>query len=67
MLERGRCESRPTAPLHSRSVRCDELNFQLSTPTFGSTTKLQHIPLGFRFPTSITVGRLKGRFELEAY
>jgi len=24
-------------------VRCDELNFRSSTPTFGSTTKLQHI------------------------
>ena len=25
-------------------VRCDELNFRSSTPIFGSTTKLQHIP-----------------------
>jgi len=44
VLERGRCEARPTSPLHCRSVRCDELNFQLSTLTFGLTTKLQHIP-----------------------
>jgi DDE domain len=29
--------------LYSRSVRCDELNFRSSTPTFGSTAKLQHI------------------------
>jgi hypothetical protein len=34
---------RSPAPLHSRSVRCEELNFQSSTPTFGSTAKLQHI------------------------
>ncbi len=34
---------RSTAPLHSRSVRCDELNFQSFTQTFSSTTKLQHI------------------------
>ena len=33
------------SPLHSRSVRGDELNFQSSTPIFGSTTKLQHIRL----------------------
>jgi hypothetical protein len=26
-----------------KSVRCDELNFQSSTPTSGSTTKLQHV------------------------
>ena len=32
-----------TAPLHSRSVRGDELKCRSSTPTFGSTTKLQHI------------------------
>jgi len=30
--------------LYSRSVRCDELNFRSSTPTFGSTAKLQHFP-----------------------
>ena len=43
VLECGGCEGRSTAPLHSRSVRCDELNFRSSTPTFSSTTKLQHI------------------------
>ncbi len=32
-------------PLYSRSVRCDELNFRSSTPTFGSTAKLQHFPI----------------------
>ena len=42
--ECGGCEGRSTAPLHSRSVRYDELNLRLSTPTFSSTTKLQHIP-----------------------
>jgi hypothetical protein len=31
------------APLHSRSVRCDELNLGSSAPTFGSTRNLQHI------------------------
>ena len=36
-------QCRSTAPLHSRSVRGDELKCQSSTPTFGSTTKLQHI------------------------
>jgi hypothetical protein len=40
----GGCEGRSTAPLHSRAVRGDELNYRSSTPTFGSTTKLQHIP-----------------------
>ena len=30
------------SPLHSRNVRGDELSFRSSTPTFGSTTKLQH-------------------------
>jgi hypothetical protein len=44
VLECGECEGESTAPLHSRSVRCDELNFRSSTLTFGSTTKLQHIP-----------------------
>ena len=39
------CEGRSTAPLHSRSVRCDELSFRSSTQTFSSTTKLQHIQL----------------------
>jgi hypothetical protein len=29
-------------------VRCDELNFRSSTPTSGSTTKLQHILLTHR-------------------
>ena len=48
VLECGGCEGRSTAPLHSRSVRCDELNFRSSTPTFGSTTKLQHIPFSNR-------------------
>ncbi len=43
VLECGGCEGRSTAPLHSRSVRSDELNFRSSTPSFGSTTKLQHI------------------------
>lgn len=43
-LECGECEGGSTAPLHSRSVRCEELNFRLSTSTFGSATKLQHIP-----------------------
>ena len=43
MLECGRCEGRPTAPIHSRSVRCDKLNFQLIPLTFGLPTKLQHI------------------------
>ena len=39
-------QCRSTAPLHSRSVRGDELKCRSSTPTFGSTTKLQHIRLG---------------------
>ena len=43
MLECGGCEGRSTAPLHSRSVRCDELSFRSSTQTFSLTTKLQHI------------------------
>ena len=43
VLECGECEGRSTAPLHSRSVRGGELNCRSSTPTFGSTTKLQHI------------------------
>ena len=42
VLECGGSEARSTAPLHSRSVRCDELNFRSSSQTFGSTTKLQH-------------------------
>ena len=45
MLECGECEGRSIAPLHSRSVRGGELNCRSSTPTFGSTTKLQHILL----------------------
>jgi DDE domain len=44
VMERSGCEGRSVAPLHCRSVRGDQLNFQLSTLTFGSTTKLQHIP-----------------------
>ena len=37
-------QCRSTAPLHSRSVRGDELKCRSSTPTFGPTTKFQHIP-----------------------
>ena len=44
VLECSGSEGRSTAPLHSRSVRCDELNFQSFTQTFSWTTKLQHIP-----------------------
>ena len=40
--ECGRCRS--TASLYSRCVRRDGLKFRSSTPTFASTTKLQHIP-----------------------
>jgi hypothetical protein len=43
-LQCGGCGGRSTAPLHSRSVRGDELNYRSSTQAFGSTTKLQHIP-----------------------
>ena len=43
MLECGEYEGRSTAPLHSRSVRGGELNCRSSTPTFDSTTNLQHI------------------------
>jgi hypothetical protein len=32
VLECSGSEGRSTAPLHSRSVRCDELNFRSSTP-----------------------------------
>jgi len=48
VLECGGCEGWSTAPLHSRSVRRDELNFRSSTPSFGSTTKLQHIRMEAR-------------------
>src|SRR5271165_5590957 len=44
VLECGGCEGRSTAPFHSRSFRGDELNYRSSTPTFGSTTNLQHFP-----------------------
>ena len=45
MIRKGQAcvQCRSTAPLHSRSVRGDELKCRSSTPTFGSTTKLQHI------------------------
>src|ERR1700730_12200500 len=46
VLECGGSEGRSTSPLHSRSLRGYELNYRSSTPTFGSTTNLQH----FRFP-----------------
>src|SRR5271165_6332350 len=42
VLECGGCEGRSAAPLHSRSVRGDELNLQSPRPTFASTTNLQH-------------------------
>ena len=38
-----RGQSRFTAPLHSRSVHCDELNSQSSTQIFVSTKKSKHI------------------------
>ena len=41
--ERGRGEGPYAAPLHSRSIRCDELNLQSYAQTFASTTNLQHI------------------------
>jgi hypothetical protein len=47
MIRKGRacCSVGSAAPLHARSVRGDELKCRSSTPTFGSTTKLQHILL----------------------
>jgi DDE domain len=42
VLECGGCEGRSTAPLHSRSVCCDDLIADPTTPIFGSTTKSQH-------------------------
>src|SRR5271157_5063538 len=42
VLDCGGCEGRSNAPLRSRSVRGDELNFQSPSPTFVSTTNLQH-------------------------
>src|SRR6266404_3307857 len=45
----SRLQCRSTAPLHSRSVRGDELKCRSSTPTFGSITKLQHIPFSSGF------------------
>ena len=67
VLQWGGCGGRSTAPLHSRSVRCDELNFRSFTPTFAS---LQHIPpgqlqnasLSLRSPTAVlgsTVTRIQ--------
>jgi len=50
--ECGGCEGWSIAPLHSRSVRCDELNCRSSTQNFASTTNLQH----FRF--SVVAGCL---------
>ena len=44
MLDGGVCEGGSTARPHSSSVRSDELNFRLSTLTFGLAAKLQHIP-----------------------
>src|SRR5208283_6039704 len=44
VLECGGCEGRSAAPLYSRSVRGDEINFQSPRPTFASTTNLQHFP-----------------------
>jgi hypothetical protein len=41
--ECGGCEGRSSSPLHSRSVRGDELNSQSSTSIFGATKKSQHI------------------------
>src|SRR5467141_1804539 len=53
MIRKGQASGSASAPgigllhsLYSRSVRCDELNIRSSTPTFGSTAKLQHIPTG---------------------
>ena len=45
VLECGGCEGRSAAPLHFRSMRGDELNFQSPRPTFASTKNLQHFPL----------------------
>src|SRR5271165_3346147 len=57
VLECGGCEGRSNAPLRSRSVRGDELNFQSPSPTFVSTTNLQH----FRgsLPRSFTLEKEK--------
>jgi hypothetical protein len=43
VLECGGCEGLSTAPLYSRSVRCDELISGHLPKTFASTTNLQHI------------------------
>ena len=56
VLECGGHEGWSTAPLHSRSVRRHKLNYRSSTPTFGSTTKLQHFPQsGSRSPPDWSV------------
>jgi hypothetical protein len=50
-----------SSPLHSRSVRGDELNCQSSNPIFGSTTKSQHIQTdshGLADATAGAAGRL---------
>jgi transposase, IS6 family len=45
MIRKGQVwlQCRPTASLHSRSVRGDKLKCRSSAPTFGSTITLQHI------------------------
>ena len=40
----GGCEGRSTAPLHSRSIRCDELNLQLFCPDLRLDYKLATHP-----------------------
>src|SRR5258707_8517039 len=53
VLECGGCEGQSVAPLHSRSVRCDQLNFRSSTRssarlqscnTSGWGTRIEFVP-----------------------
>ena len=44
VLECGWCEGRSAAPLHSRSVRCDELNCPIIYPEFRLDYKLATLP-----------------------
>jgi hypothetical protein len=68
-----RGQSRFTAPLHSRSVHCDELNSQSSTQIFASTKKSKHIhyqisaaPMQPRLAPNIRNGVRFGRCDFRA-
>jgi hypothetical protein len=65
VLECGGSEGRSTPPLHSRSVRCDELNFQSSNPEFWLDYKVATHPFKRSDPSSACIKASLARIKAQ--